>query len=216
MAGRLRILTEAWLILVLAAVFGAALAAVHTSLSARIEANRRAETLRQVPALVLGAERTEDASIEIVGDRIDIETGAGEGSSLDIVERELGGHRVLEVRGDPDNELAGWVLHGRGQGYADIIELLVGLNPDGSVITGLFVLSQKETPALGDGITTADFRSRFVGKETDTPLSVNRTGDGDGILAITAATISSRSVCDIVNQTVSDVRPLLGRKAGSS
>ena len=215
MAGRLRILTEAWLILALAAFFGAALAAVHTGLSDRIEANKRAETLRQVPALVLGSDAVQGAAIEISGDSIHIEGPAGRSSSLDIVEREIAGHKVLEARSHGGDELAGWVLHGSDQGYADVIELLVGLSPDGSVITGLFVLSQKETPALGDGITKEDFRSRFVGRETDSPLTVTRTAEGTGILAITAATISSRSVCDIVNEAVADVKPLLGREAGS-
>jgi electron transport complex protein RnfG len=215
MAGRLRILTEAWLILALAAFFGAALAAVHAGLSDRIEANKRAETLRQVPALVLGSDVVQGAAIAISGDSIRIGNPDGGMISLDIVEREIGGHKVLEARSHAGGELAGWVVHGSDQGYADVIELLIGLTPDGSVITGLFVLSQKETPALGDGITKDDFRNRFVGRETNSPLTASRTADGTGIRAITAATISSRSVCDIVNEAVSDVKPLLGKEAGS-
>jgi electron transport complex protein RnfG len=42
--------------------------------------------------------------------------------------------------------LKGWVVKTKGQGYADTIELLLGLSPDLRTITGLFILDQKETP----------------------------------------------------------------------
>ena len=212
------LLREAWLILVLAGVFGAALASVQTGLGGRIEANKRAETLSQVPALVLGAEITRQAEIEIGDEVIEVRPAGGEPRHLRVSERELGGHQVLEVRSG--DEIAGWVLRGADQGYADQIELLVGLSPDGGTIRGLYVLSQKETPALGDGITTEEFRGRFLGRATDRRLEVTRSereaaAPGGPVLALTAATISSRSVCDIVNQTVADVKPHL-RATGES
>ena len=209
---RRSLLREAWLILVLAAAFGAALAAVQTGLGGRIEANKRAETLSQVPALVLGAEVVRDAEVAIRDDRIEVRPAAGEPRSLTVSERQIAGLQVLEVRSGA--ELAGWVLRGADQGYADKIELLIGLSADGEVIRGLYVLSQKETPALGDAITSEEFRDRFTGRRTDRRLQVTRSerqaaeADGD-ILALTAATISSRSVCDIVNQTVAAVKPHL-------
>ena len=206
------LLREAWLILLLAGVFGAALAAVQTGLGGRIEANKRAETLGQVPALVLGAELTREAVIEIGEEGIEVRPAGGEPRRLEVSERELGGHRVLEVRSGA--AIAGWVLRGADQGYADQIELLIGLSPDGGTIRGLYVLSQKETPALGDGITTEAFRGRFVGRATDRPIEVTRSereaaAPGGPVLALTAATISSRSVCDIVNRTVAEVKPHL-------
>ena len=74
------------------------------------------------------------------------------------------------------------------------------------------MLSQKETPALGDGITKPPFTQRFVGVPADRPLEVARDADAaaaapNKILALTAATVSSQSVCDIVNRTVGDIRP---------
>ena len=210
------LLREAWLILALAGAFGAALASVQTGLGGRIEANKRAETLSQVPALVLGAEAVRGAALEIRDNRIELRPAAGEEQILEVVERQLSGHPVLEVRRS-EGELAGWVLRGADQGYADQIELLIGLSPDASVIRGLYVLSQKETPALGDGITREEFRGRFVGRGTDRRLEVTRSereaGPEGGILALTAATISSRSVCDIVHQTVAEVKPLLAPSA---
>ena len=209
---RLTLLREAWLVLVLAASFGAALAAIQTGLGGRIEANKRAQTLSQVPALVLGGELPADAVIEVSEDGIDVRSEAGGARRLEVLEREVAGHLVLEVR-DAAGGLTGWVLRGADQGYADQIELLIGLSADGETIRGLYVLSQKETPALGDGITRAEFRDRFVGLPTDRRLEVARSereaADGSRILALTAATVSSRSVCDIVNQTVAAVKPTL-------
>ena len=205
-------LREAWLILVLAGAFGATLAAVQTGLGERIEANKRAETLSQVPALVLGGERMRDAEVSIRDERIEVRLAGGEARSLAVRERQIAGLAVLEVRSD--DQITGWVLRGADQGYADQIELLIGLSPDGEVIRGLYVLSQKETPALGDAITSEEFRGRFTGRRTDRRLEVTRSereaARPDGaVLALTAATISSRSVCDIVNQTVAAVKPHL-------
>jgi electron transport complex protein RnfG len=210
---RRKLLREAWLILALAGAFGAALASVETGLSGRIEANKRAQTLSQVPALVLGAELTRDAEIAIRDRRIEVRPAGGEAQILEVAEREIAGRPVLEVR-RAGAGVAGWVLRGADQGYADRIELLIGLSADGELIRGLYVLSQKETPALGDGITTPEFRQRFAGRRTDRRLEVTRdegraAGPDGEILALTAATISSRSVCDIVNQTVAAVKPHL-------
>ena len=210
---KLTVLREAWLVLVLAAVFGSLLAGVHLGLTSRIEANKRAETLGQIPGLVLGSEVAPETEVIVGADGVTLKTGA-EVRELAISQREVGEHTLWEVRDRALDERLGWVASGRGQGYADVIELLVGLDADGGRLTGLYVLSQKETPALGDAITGKPFRGRFVGAATDSPLEVTRnpteaTEDGSRVLAITAATISSRSVCEIVNRTVADVRAAL-------
>jgi electron transport complex protein RnfG len=109
---------------------------------------------------------------------------------------------------DDGGQLAGWVVKAGGQGYADKIELLLGLDPTLESMTGLFVLEQKETPGLGNKITFADWRGQFPGKSTDTPLVVQKGGAEapNGIDAITGATISSRAVTTIVNQVVAGLK----------
>ena len=117
--------------------------------------------------------------------------------------------------GVPRKSLSGWVVKARGQGYADTIEALIGMDPKAETITGLFILEQKETPGLGNKITLPDWRNQFVGKKTDTPLVVVK-GDSkelNAIDAITGATISSRSVAWIVNQTVKDIKGRLDPEA---
>ena len=209
-------LGQAWLILLMAGVFGALLAAVHLQLSPRIEENIRAEIMREIPGLLLGGDAVEGASITIAGDLVRIEPASGEPSVLTVVERPSEASALYEVSEggvtEEDQErLVGWVARGQDHGYADVIELLVGLTADTSRITGIYVLSQKETPALGDGIVRSDFRRHFVGVPTDSPLTVGRnaaeTADNPyAVQALTGATVSSRSVCKIVNDTVAMVK----------
>lgn len=179
---KLKYLIDAWLVILLALGFGAALAGVHIGLSPRIEQNKLEKTLRQIPQVVPGAVKEKSQGVEID----------------DVT--------VYKAFDESDKHI-GWVVPAKGDGYADKIELLIGLNPDVTQITGIAVLSQKETPALGDKINNESFRDRFRDKPTDQPLAVRK--DGGTIEAITAATVSSRAVCDIVNAAVKQWRPKL-------
>ena len=109
----------------------------------------------------------------------------------------------------------GWVAKAAGQGYADKIELLVGLDSSAQALTGIFVLEQKETPGLGNKIVTNEWRSQFKGKGTARELVVVKGGAKapHEIDSITGATISSKTVSDIVNATVNDLRSSLAAKA---
>ena len=95
-----------------------------------------------------------------------------------------------------------------GQGYADKIELIIGLDPSADTISGLFVLQQKETPGLGNKIIFPHWRNQFIRKKTNTPLVVTKgkSQTPNAIDAVTGATISSRSVTGIVNRTIGDVK----------
>ena len=61
------------------------------------------------------------------------------------------------------------MLPAHGQGFADRIDVLIGVNADVSTITGMYVLDQKETPGLGALITEEPFREQFRGVSTDAP-----------------------------------------------
>jgi electron transport complex protein RnfG len=180
---------QAWLVLALSTGFGAALAGVHAGLSAKIVDNKRADTMNQIPQLVPGAARG--------------------------VEQKVGDEIVYRAV-DESGKLVGWVVPAMGQGFADTIELLVGLDVKAETITGMSVLSQKETPGLGDKIyKQASWRAQYAGKPTAEPLKVTKSataGRGE-IAAISGATISSQSVTDIVNKTVKDFREKLASGA---
>jgi len=171
---------QAWLVLILATCFGAGLAVVHIAWQGRIDQNKRNETYDQIPRLVAGADK--ELTEEIVID----------------------GRKVLKAFGKgPDGRAAhlGWVVRASGLGFADRIELLIGLSARGDAITGLYVLEQKETPGLGSKIT-GDFQEQFARKDPAKPLEVTKDRPAEGaneIRAIAGATVSTRSVCDIVN-----------------
>jgi Na+-translocating ferredoxin:NAD+ oxidoreductase subunit G len=195
-------LVQAWLVLLLALCFGSALAAVQVQLSDTIAANKLNETLEQVPALIWD-EAPAPESVQITPGTLKVEKD-GKASSYTL-------YRVNQ-----DNKVAGWVVKAGGQGYADKLDLLLGVDAEVQKITGLFVLEQKETPGLGNKIIEPQWRGQFTGKATGTPLEVIK-GQGKGpatIDAITGATISSRAVTDIVNTTIGSLKGRLDANGG--
>lgn len=192
-------LQQAWLVLLLGFLYGGALAGVHTSLAPRIAENRLQETLNVIPDLVPGAviQQTEMLSI------------AGPGGQMERI------YRTADAAGQHN----GWVLVAAGQGFADRIEILVGLDPQFTTITGVYVLDQKETPGLGDDIRDAEFLDQFRGKSADIPLSVVKMSPSlpGEVQALTGATVSTWAVCDIVNQAIDQWRdPILDQQVSSA
>ena len=191
---------QAWLVLALSLAFGAALAGVDSSLKDKIAANKLEQTEREIPALLLGPNWEQEYP---------------NGSPLTSTKPEVGGRDVYQCR-DLQGALVGWVIPASGQGFAGPIELLIGLNADATTITGIYVLAQTETPALGDNIKKQSFRGQYAGKNTATPVEVVKTAPQPGsnqIQAVSGATVSSNSVTAIVNETVTAMREALANAA---
>lgn len=197
-------LAQAWLVLLLALCFGAALAAVQINLSGIIAANKRNETLSKVPDLIWGAQKAG----QIKDRNVPVEIAAG----TITIKKSAKTISYPIYRLSQNEQVQGWVIKSGGQGYADKIELLLGLDPRAQTITGLFVLEQKETPGLGNKIITPEWREQFTRKKTAQPLEVKKNSgqgnhpDSTAIDAITGATISSRAVTGIVNSIVRDIK----------
>ncbi len=182
------LLGQAWLVLCLSLAFGAALAGIEIGLGPRIVENKRNETFGQIPSLVPGAAR--ETSTEATMD----------------------GKPIFEARSE-DGSQVGWVVPAGGQGFADRIEILIGLDLAAERITGIYVLDQKETPGLGDFITDEQrFRHWYRDQPTEPELVVIKTEPEPGtgrIMALTGATISSDAVTDIVNRRVAAFKATL-------
>jgi len=90
-------------------------------------------------------------------------------------------------------------------GYNAPIRLLVGLSPNG-VLTGVRVLSHRETPGLGDAIELrkSDWILQFDGKRLgDPPESLWAvTKDGGAFDALTGATVTPRAIVRAVRNTL--------------
>jgi electron transport complex protein RnfG len=191
-------LAQAWLVILLAILYGGGLAAVQITLGPRIAQNKKNETYHVIPSLVPGAD----------------EKGTRELMVKDASGADARVYQAFDAAGAP----AGWVIPAGGQGFADRIELLVGLDARLTQITGLYVLDQKETPGLGDYITGEEFRARFRGKPLDKPVVIVKSApqSPNEAQALTGATVSSVSVSAIVNSAVARLRDPLRRLAQES
>lgn len=98
-----------------------------------------------------------------------------------------------------DGKVIGYAVNTyTNSGFSGNISLMAGFKPDGTIIN-ITVLSQKETPGLGNKMTEPKFRDQFNGKNpSGFTLKVKK--DGGAVDAITAATISSRAFCDAVQR----------------
>jgi electron transport complex protein RnfG len=96
---------------------------------------------------------------------------------------------------DQSGKLTGVVVNVYPKGYAGAIEMVVGLNNEGK-ISGVKILSQKETPGLGTKLADPVFMEPFkkLIEAKDKPVFMVKQDGGD-VDAITAATISSRAFC---------------------
>jgi electron transport complex protein RnfG len=189
-------LVQAWLVLMLAGSFGAAMAGVHLALNDGIQANKRNETYDQIPRLISGASKDR---VEVGTFTVDIDGAA--------VERTF--YKALATDG---KTAMGYMLRSSGMGYVDKIEVLIGVDQRVKNITGIYVLAQIETPGLGSNIRTKKFMSQFVAKSTTKgifAMKVPQPPESNDIEAITSATISSQSVCSIVNRAVREFREFL-------
>lgn len=113
---------------------------------------------------------------------------------------------------DAKTQIAGYAVPGlTAKGYGGNIRLMVGLNPDRTVIS-YQVLAAAETPGLGSNLTTPTFIARFK----DQPAaSVKVTKDGGKIEALTSATITSRAVCDAVADAAQRIDRIEGKASAA-
>lgn len=112
---------------------------------------------------------------------------------------ESGADSLTFFEGWKDGEKVGVAVNTYTQmGYSGLIKLMVGFRSDGEIVN-YQVLEHKETPGLGTKIADQFFKDHFIGKNpANFKLQVSK--DGGDVDAITAATISSRAVCDAVQR----------------
>jgi len=121
---------------------------------------------------------------------------------------------------DKQGRLSGVALEAAAQGYQDVIRLLYSFDPACQCIRGIQVLKMAETPGIGDKISKdADFQENFA--ELDARLNADGSGLSNDILmvkhgtktepwqidAISGATISSRAVARMLNDSAQQMVP---------
>jgi electron transport complex protein RnfG len=117
----------------------------------------------------------------------------------------------------------GLAISGAEPGFQDIIGLLFGYDPGKEAVLGMKVLESKETPGLGDKIEKdSSFVRAFRGVVV--PIRGVKAGSGTGdeheVDMITGATISSKTIINIINNRIDSFLPLLeayeGQVAGAT
>lgn len=106
---------------------------------------------------------------------------------------------------DDEGIFAGYAIPGAGPGFQDTIGLLYGYTPERQLVTGMEVLESRETPGLGDKIyKDAVFVANFTELLVEPEIVVVKKGQRSApneVDAITGATISSKAVVRIINET---------------
>ncbi len=132
--------------------------------------------------------------------------------------------RVVYAGYDEEKELTGLAIEASGQGYAGIIRILYGYDPDQQAVIGFHVLESKETPGLGDKIENdpnflANFEALNVSVDEGSkalqnaviPVKQGAKSNSWEVEGITGATISSRAIGDIISSSSEFWVPLIYR-----
>lgn len=181
------------ILLLLFTMIGATLVAyTFENTKARIAANERAALLRNLHVLVPPDTHTNDLFTDVI----------------QVQDPTLLGSRdpVPVYRARRDGEPVALVLTSEApDGYGGAIKLLVGVTPEG-VLTGVRVLSHRETPGLGDAIEAErsdwilDFNGRRLGDPPANQWRVQR--DGGVFDQFTGATVTPRAVVNAVRKSL--------------
>lgn len=113
---------------------------------------------------------------------------------------------IAEIQvGMQDGAPIGYALRVISKGYADPIEIMIGVTNEG-VVQGIKILASSETPGLGDNASNPAFTDQFKGKNTLLNVLKGDNPGEDEISAITGATITSKAVTEGVNKAIDYVQ----------
>ena len=106
---------------------------------------------------------------------------------------------------------AGYVLSTSSKGYGGQVGVMTGISSDGQ-LAGVKVVSQNETPGLGQKALSNDFTDQYKMAIPEGGLEVTKTGKSadNQIEAISGATITSRSVTNSVNDAIAIYNQIAG------
>ncbi len=101
---------------------------------------------------------------------------------------------------------AGYAFEPSIMGFQDEISAVIGVDKNMREIKGIIILKCLETPGLGSEVTEDKFLKQFRGKIP--PFTVVKTPPREkyDIQAVTGATISSRAVVKMINETLLKMR----------
>lgn len=119
--------------------------------------------------------------------------------------REDLGEGVALVR-DANGNPVGFCVESKAGGFGGDVEVMVGYNVLGEIV-GVKVIAHSETPGLGAKATEDGFLKQYAGQTGKVML-------GEGVDAISGATISSNAVTDAVNAATEKLHAVLTEMGG--
>ncbi|MBI5919891.1 MAG: FMN-binding protein [Nitrosomonadales bacterium] len=194
---------------VVTAVCGVLIVAAWQFTLPAIAANKKIVLERSVKALAPAATHIEEYDASAGG----LKKAAGDPAA--------GAVRFYAAYGS-DGGLLAIAAEGASRGYADVVRVLYGYRPECECIFGFKVVQMKETPGIGDKVTTdtafvANFEHLSVKLAPDMKALFNavktvKHGTKKNpweIDAIAGATITSKAVGRGINESVQKLLPLL-------
>ncbi|MDM8568072.1 RnfABCDGE type electron transport complex subunit G [Thiotrichales bacterium HSG1] len=114
-------------------------------------------------------------------------------------------NEIIYAGFDAEKKLIGYAIEASGPGFQDTIQILYGYIPAKRLIVGMEVLESRETPGLGDKIyKDTDFQMNFKALTIEPAVVMVKKGMKSAtneVDAITGATISSKAIVKIINQS---------------
>jgi electron transport complex protein RnfG len=140
---------------------------------------------------------------------------------IDLISEDKQG-QIVYAGYDQNNELVGLAVEASGLGFADVLRVLYGYNPEKQSIIGFHVLESKETPGLGDKIEKdlnflENFKNLDVSLVDDysavknkvIPVKKGTKKNAWEVDGITGATISSRAIGNIIGASTEHWIPII-------
>lgn len=135
---------------------------------------------------------------------------------------EARGEKLVYAGYNAQNQLVGIALEAQGQGFQDAIRIIYGYSQEKQAVVGFQVLETKETPGLGDKIEKDPaFLSNFEALDVSlaennsalkNPVEFVKKGNKEQpwqVEGITGATVSSKAIAKILDQSTGEWVPLL-------
>ncbi len=97
---------------------------------------------------------------------------------------------------------AGWVITAQSRGYGGQVPAAVAFSDDGAILR-VVMMSNGETPGLGQKVTEETFCSQFTGRAAESFTL-------DEIDAVSGATISSRASVNAINLAIAAYKEVTG------
>jgi electron transport complex protein RnfG len=119
----------------------------------------------------------------------------------------LGGETIHKLF-DGSNNHIGYAFLARGDGYQGTIKILVVANPTLEKLEGREIIESVETPGLGAKIKEDPFKDQFKRLNVSSKIECvkEKAVKDNQITAISSATISSKSVVNILNKNLEDIK----------